>query len=43
VQEKLDFVDASEPDAESRRYGWVGPEEFRRWLIEKRKAFAPKS
>lgn len=31
VQEKLDWVD-EEPDAESRRAGWIGHGEFIAWL-----------
>ena len=31
IQEKLDFVSES-PDTESRRYGWISDEDFRKWL-----------
>ena len=35
VQEKLDWTDA-DPDDESRRYGWITPREYVRWLREAR-------
>ena len=38
VQEKMDWVD-EEPDAESRRAGWIGYGEFIAWLREWRNSF----
>jgi hypothetical protein len=38
AQEKLDWVD-DDPDAESRRAGWVGYREFIAWLRDWRDSF----
>jgi hypothetical protein len=35
VCERIDFT-GPDPDAESRRYGWIDPDEYRVWLRTKR-------
>lgn len=42
VQEKLDWT-MTNPDPESRRFGWIDPSEYLRWLGIARSAYAPQS
>jgi hypothetical protein len=37
VQEKLEYTHYEDPDADSRRDGWIGSDEFRTWLTEHRR------
>lgn len=38
VCEKLDYTSNTEPDPEDRQYGWINPDEFRKWLTREQSA-----
>jgi hypothetical protein len=40
VCEKIDFT-GPDPDAESRRFGWIDPDEYRAWLKVQRAGYRP--